>query len=467
MRFRFFHLLSGLVSPLIPLFLCAIFFAPAPVWAMAKKPPAEEPLEIPAPQAAVPQKVMTLGDCFALSLKQSDTIAIKNIDIEKTWADFLKASGILIGEGDFTITDFLQQKDTSGGDFGTTSNATTTNTAPERRQRTFAFSQPLFQGFKSLAGFTAVGSLKKQRVSDRNRAEQLLFLDVARAYHAVLRSDHAIGINEDIRKLLKERMEELVDWEKIGRSRSSEIANAETDLRIVEANLAKSRGEKAIQLRLLEFLTGVPLMTRDFLDIKSEPTPPDPLETFLKFARSRPDVEAARQNVKTVMQSMVSAQSALWPQISLNHNYYEKREGYQAPIHWDVLFTIDVPLYRGGTTLGNIKEAYSNWKQAKHLYSQTLRQAVLDIKRAYESWVSSYEQFKSLKLAVQAAERNYTLQKEDYAHNLVSNLEVLRALEYLNNARLSYNTARYDLLDDFWILQVATGTCCQTPQELH
>jgi outer membrane protein TolC len=456
--------ISLLPSLLLLIIMLAIIFS-QDLWAMAKKPPADDLIEEgQAPIQTSPQPVINLSDSFGFALKRSDELAIKNVEIEKNWADFLKATGVAIGDVDFTMTDFFQEKTDSTS---SSSGYNTTFTKPETRERSFTVNQPLFQGFKSIAALTAVGSISKQRTSDRDRAEQLLFLDVVTAYNAILRSSHDILIITEIRDLLKDRIKELTEWEKIGRSRNSEIANAETNLRSAEANLARSRGERNIQLRFLEFLTGIPLMNRELEDIKSEVSAPDPVQTFLKYAVTRPDVESARQAVKTAFQAIILSQSGLWPSISLNSNVYDRREGIQSPILWDTLFTIEVPLSRGGSTLGGIKEAYSNWKQAKLNLSKKIREAVFEIKRAYEAWVSSYEQYKALDLAVKAAERNYTLQKADYAHNLVSNLEVLQALELLNNTQLAFNHAYYDLLTEYWNLQVATGACCKSVKDLH
>ncbi|MFA6600751.1 MAG: TolC family protein [Candidatus Omnitrophota bacterium] len=433
-------------------------------WAMAKKPGPEAALAEPPKAPPANAAPLALPESFALALKRSEALAIKNVEIEKTWADFLRATGTAIGDVDYTLTDFFQQPLDS--DSGGSSGVSSTYTQEERRERKFVISQPLFQGFKSMAALTAVGSIKRQRSRDRDRAEQVLFLDVVRAYVAVLRSEHDLQITSEIRDLLRNRAKELKDWEAIGRSRLSEIANAETLLQSAEASLARTRGEHAIQRHILEFLTGISLEGRTLADIHSEVTAPDPLQSFVGYARSRPDVQAARESVKTSLQTILIAQSELWPKISLDSNVYDRREGFQGGIHWDALLTMKVPLSRGGTTLGNMKETYSNWKQSKLSYSQTYRLAVLDIQRSYESWVSSYEQYKSLEQAVKSADQNYVLQKDDYAHNLVSNLEVLQALESLNNTRLNFNHAYYDLQVEYWNLQVACGSCCHSPTDI-
>ncbi len=421
---------------------------------MAKKPPAE----IPASPAKVKLKALSIQDCYQLALKRSETLAIKNVDIEKTWADFLKATSIALGTVDFEITDFFQQKQKNPPPSGTGSSNTTN---PEIRQRQFSITQPLFQGFKALGAIRGAGSLRKQMIAERDRAEQLLFMDVADSFYSLIRYDKEIRITEEILKLYQERIEELVEREKIGRSRSSEVISVKARMEAKQGELIAAKGKRLIAQRFLEFLTGIPLDNRLFVDTLKVREEPDSLATYLEGTATRPDVIAAEENQKTNEQGIVIAQSDLWPTFNLNSNYYEHREGASAGIDWDVLFTFDIPLFRGGGTLGSIKEAWSNFKQSKLNVSRTKRLAELEVQQAYDQWISSLNQHKVYQLAAESANESYELERTDYVHSLVSNLDVLQALEVLNNAMLDENRTYYALKHDYWALQVATGTCCK------
>ena len=63
--------------------------------------------------------------------------------------------------------------------------------------------------------------------------------------------------------------------------------------------------------------------------------------------------------------------------------------------------------------------------------------------------------------ALKSAELNYSLQKEDYRNNLVSNLDVLTAIQNFGNTRRSYMNAFYEKKRMFWQLEVATGNIIQ------
>ena len=438
------------MSLLFPL-LYFLFFALPEVGAMGKRPPLPPNPEALSTPAKFPP--LALNDCYELALKRSETVAIQKEDIKETEAQFFKAAGEALGDVDFIVTN-TKQENPSGGEG---SSVTNSFTDPERLESKFVIKQPLFQGFKALGALTGAGSLKKEQKEEWIRAKQLLFLDVARAFYGFLREKEDLGIIEGIDSLFEERIKDLVKRERIGRSRPSEVATAEARMKVLEAERARTRGTFAVAKHLLEFLTGIPLDGRGLREEELPKKPPQELARYLETAQGRADVEAARQSVKTAWRSVIVAQSALWPELSLEHNQYQRREGIQANIHWDLLFKVDVPLFRGGETVGKVKEAVSRWKKEKLAYSLVRRRAKLEIEESYQNWIASLEQTQALKEAVRASEENFRLQKEEYARNLVSNLDVLTALESLYQTRRDANRAYYQMKENYWALRISVG----------
>ena len=188
-----------------------IYFVTIPnAFPMAKKPP-QAPIrqEIVTPE---PKPLYTLRDCYELSLKRSETIAIRKEAIEETEAEFLKAGGEIFGDVDFVMTDFRQDapRQPVFTSSSTSSDVGRSSTAYDRRERKFVITQPLFQGFKSIAALGAAGSLRKQRKQERIRAEQLLFFDVARAFYDVIEQKRNVEIIEEIRKSFLERIDSVL-----------------------------------------------------------------------------------------------------------------------------------------------------------------------------------------------------------------------------------------------------------------
>lgn len=426
-------------------------------WAMARRP---SELPAAASQPAAAQESLTLDKAYELALARSEVLASRQVDIELSRADFLEAGGEFIGDLDYQML-HSRQKDFGGN--STDGGATQTLTRSTRRTRQWVFTQPIFQGFRSTGVITGSASLRKQRIAEKRRAEHVLFLDVATSYYSLLRLEHDIAITRNILGLFEDRTKELSDREGIGKSRVSEVATARARKKQIEATLAQEEGAQRVELRMLEFLTGIPLEDRALTDIPEflAPAPESSIRNYLEYAQPRPDVEAAYQAYKTAGRKVIVAQSELWPDITVDGNLYERREGFQDGIDWDVLFTVNIPIVKGGTTFGAIARAMALKKQAEFRYREALRFARMEIQQAYEAWQSSWKEYQALQEAVKADRENYELQKQDYEHNLVNNLDVLEALEFLNNSRLNTNEAAFEYKLNYWRLQIAAGNCCE------
>ena len=177
----------------------------------------------------------------------------------------------------------------------------------------------------------------------------------------------------------------------------------------------------------------------------------------LKSATTRSDVKAAEQAVKTAWRGIVVAQSGFWPTISLYHDQYVRRPSSLAGIDWDTLIRFDVPLFSGTETVGQVKDSIGILKQKKLYFSLARRQAELDIKQSYQIWLSARQTDALLQEAVRDAENNYATQSEEYTRSLVSNLDVLAALESLQNTRQRQNLTYYVMKQDEAAFRVAIG----------
>lgn len=345
----------------------------------------------------------------------------------------------------------MKSADLGGGSLGSTF------VDPDKQESKFTISQPLFQGLKAVGALTGAGSYRQEQKENWIRAKELLYQDVARAFYGFLLYQKELQIIREIHELLRQRIQELEEREKIGRSRLSEVASARTRLKVLEADLAGVKGSLAAVQYLLEFLIGTELQGIRLEDDHSQDPPAGSLLDYLKRADTRSDVKAAQQSVKTAWRGIVVAQSGFWPTLSIDHNQYMRREGFTASIDWDTLFKFDLPLFSGGATVGQLKDSISILKQKKLSFSLARRQAEMEIKQDYEGWRFSREQYLALGEAVKAAEENYELQSDEYRHSLVSNLDVLAALESLHQTRQNANQAYYRMRQDEARLKVAIG----------
>ncbi len=410
--------------------------------------PLTPPFSAPSPEARETRPTvqpLTLAGCYRLALQQSETIAIQQERLKETEGRFLQALSAALPRASFALSQ--RRQDGSGG------SAFTLRDVPERK---LAFTQPLFSGFKEFAAMAGARAERRQRTHEKTRAEHLLFLDVVSAFYGLLEYREDLKALEAIRLGLLQRIDELRARERLGRSRPSEVVSAESQLRRIEAEVERVRGLETISRQMLEFLTGMEEI-QDVTDEEVSRPPPASAEASLSKANARPDVQAAEEASRVAARELNIAQAKLFPTVNLESNYYTKRVGASSGVDWDVIVKVDVPIFQGGQAVGGIRESAARARQARLQLAQAQRTAELDIRDALAALETGVDRRDLLERAWQAAEEDYRLQVEDYRLNLVNNLNVLDALQRLEDAKRDVLHAQYEVKRLSWRLRVATG----------
>lgn len=386
---------------------------------------------------------LTLKQCYHLALKRSETIAIDSQVIKEAEAQFWQSLSGVLPQVNYVISQTKQDRGSGDNPQGS-------------RYRKFTFSQPLFSGFKEYAAIAAAKAQHKQRESQLQRAKQLLFTDVSDAFYFLQSYQEDLQAIEDIRKALVDRLALLKQRQSIGRSRESEVASAQASLYRIEADQEGVRSQLEVARQLLEFLIGQPVTT-----IQDEDLPNDSvlsMEEFASHADHRPDVEAAKEAVVVAQKSVTIARAGFFPTVSLNGNSWNQRTATSSSdIDWDVTLNVNVPIFTGTQTIGAVKQAQAQEKEAVLSLSRTKRSAVLDIQNAYTKFVLDQKKEMALKRAVDAAYRNYFLQEADYKNSLVNNLDVLQALQDWESERRDHIAAQNETKRFYWSLKAAIG----------
>ncbi|MDP2921807.1 MAG: TolC family protein [Candidatus Omnitrophota bacterium] len=388
---------------------------------------------------------LTLDECYQLALKQSETIAINSEIIKEAEAHFTQALGAILPQVSFVRTQTNQDSERAFSSYNH-------NGSFESK---FVFKQTLFSGFKEFAGMAGSRLEQKQRINEKKRAEELLFVDVSDAFYLLLEEQEDLKTMGLIRKALNDRILELKKREDIGRSRHSEIVNTETQLYNIEAEIQLVKSQELIAKELMAFLIG-----RDpgaLLDKEDTPDSLEPESFYTDNFRSRSDVKAYDFAAGVAKKEAYIAKAALLPTVTVEGNYYEKRNTAPLDTTWSTVLKVSVPIFEGTTTYGNIAEANAESREAELEYARAKRLAIQDIHDSYINAYSAILRSNAMEKALKSAELNYSLQKDDYKNNLVSNLEVLTAIQNFSNTRRDYMHALYEKKRMYWQLKAAAG----------
>nr|MBU1328818.1 TolC family protein [Candidatus Omnitrophota bacterium] len=388
---------------------------------------------------------LKLDECYSLALKRSETIAIDSELIGEAEARFLQALGTILPQVSFVWTQTNQDSERAFSSYNR-------NGSFESK---FVFKQTLFSGFKEFAGMKGSSLEKSQRIYEKRRAEHLLFVDVADAFYLLLEQQEDLKTIGLIRKALNDRVSELKKREEIGRSRYSEVVNAESQLYNIEADIQVVKSQELIAKELLSFLIGTdPGALSDEANI---PNSLGPEALYNSHADLRPDVKAYGFATGVAQKEAYIAKTALLPVVTLEGDYYERRNTTPLDVDWSTILKVSVPIFEGTTQYGNIKQANAKAREAQLQYQQAKRLANQDIHDSYVRAYSAILRFNAMEKALKSAELNYSLQKEDYKNNLVSNLDVLTAIQNFSDTRRSYMHTLYEKKRTYWQLQAAVG----------
>ncbi|MFH1022239.1 MAG: TolC family protein [Planctomycetota bacterium] len=398
---------------------------------------AEEPA--PAP-AATPGRVVTLDEAFERAVLRSETLAIRREAVNEAEA---KIAGMRAGVKPILSAraDLFRQRDIAGFD-------------PEQREAALTLTQPLFHGFREFILIRAAKAGREAVVLDERRALDLLYADVAQAYLELLVRRKELDIRRQIEKSAAERIEDLRNREKIGRSRRSEVLAMEAYLAELEAARKGAEGDERAAREPLRFLTGL-----EEVFVPAELPDPALRETgpFLARCPYRADVEARRRDAEGARATARAARRDPWPSLDLGGNYYLHREGLSEDVDWDVTLSLEIPLYAGGAYRSKIRQAEARRGAAELGSHLALRQAEAEVRLAAERLAAGVAEWEAFRRAADLAGDNVSALLEEYRFGRATNQDVLAGLDKMLQTRLKRETVRAEALLAAARLEVAAG----------
>lgn len=406
----------------------------------------------PFPLYSEEKGILTLEEAFQKALRRSESVAIQEESIRVAEAHYLRALGTILPRINAKGTELLQDTANTAGGEGSVG---TTFTRRSRPEVALTVHQPLFQGLRE---FKALGISKSERQKNslqRDRAEQLLFSDVALAYYSILELEKEEKILDSIHETLQQRRSELVERVHLGKSREGEILTVEAETSSLQGDIERLRGQIQGAREMLAFLVGEEASQR--LADRFQVPPIKPIQNYLQSLEARPDLLASEKEVKLARGEYEFQKGGRYPSLSMDANYYPYRVGFLKDINWDVLFTLNIPLFQGGATRGLIHEAKANLRQTELKSYEAHRMAERDIRQAHASVIASQKRENALRLAESKNAANYKTDLEDYRLGLINHLDVLQGLRNWQSSRIDANRAYFQTKLDYLKLLLSSG----------
>lgn len=323
--------------------------------------------------------------------------------------------------------------------------------------------QPVFDTAKWF-GYKKSQLITEQAALQFDLDQQQLIQRTVDAYLGVLRAMSALDTAQAQERALQRRLEQVNAQFEVGVIAITDVQEAQASFDNAVVQRIDAEGALSNSYEALERLSGQRVTAVDPLreDYPIEPVLPTEADPWLEKARNGNIALKLRElGVETSRRDTQIARSGHQPRVNLEANYgYSESEFNGRP--WDdsssVALTLSVPLFSGGATSSQVRQAqqnlyaaqYEREDQYRNLTEQT-RSLLRDLQTSVQSVKARMQSIKSRETALRATEEGFNVG----TRNVV---DVLQAEQALYQARLDYATARLNHVSTLFRFKQQLGT---------
>ncbi len=294
---------------------------------------------------------------------------------------------------------------------------------------------------------------------------QALILRVAKAYFDVLTAEESLTSAIAEKSAVGQQLKQTQEKFDVGLIAITDVRDAQAQFDLTSANAIAAQATLESAQEALRAITG---SLPDVLDPLSEEMPltapePQDIDQWVETAKENNlQLKAAAYGVAAAKQGIEASRAGHYPTLDLVAQYGSQDDtgGFQEGTSDQTSIGLDlvVPLYSGGRTSAQVKQAEAQYKQAKKNHELALRTAVQQVRASYLNVISSMSQVKALKQALKSTETAAEAAQAGYDVGTRTSVDVLLALQQTYRAQRNYSVARSNYILSTLQLKQAAGT---------
>jgi outer membrane protein TolC len=323
------------------------------------------------------------------------------------------------------------------------------------------FQVPLGTSFTgSLANvstYEAAGQTAQQQAMLLLNERETILLQVAQSYYACLKAERQIAVYEQSVDSKAEKVRDQEARLKLGAVRPLDVASSQSDLAATRVSLTQAHADAANARSALARLMGVDRVRGELVDDFETPASVAPLEAWQMLGfNNRQDFIAAAKATESARLKVDGAIREYFPSVTINFNYFLYNDPTSTQV-WTNGVTGNLPIFSALSIEGDVRAAWSLYRQAGLTESQTRRQVLDDVNEGYENLQNAREQVAELQVEVQAARQAADLAEKSYQLGSLSNVDRLTQQDNFLNAQLNLLTEQFSEKSSYLNLLRATG----------
>lgn len=314
-----------------------------------------------------------------------------------------------------------------------------------------SFQAPVVGGINLFRGGYDIANLKAAEATILQRRELLfdtqeaVLINVAQAYYAVLRAEQSADVLRQTLKLQEARLADVTTQFQNGLAIQLTVSQTRAQVDQTRVDLVQADGDVRNGRSTLALLMGVPRVDGPLRD---DFQPPQLIESEQELEAvaldHRRDLAAARDATEAARKIVDRSVAEYYPSVSLNVQGFLYREFYSDASKWNAILSMNLPIFSAGLIEADVRQAWSQLRQAKLSESYTQRQVLSDVQTAYENLQTADRRVQELNDEVAAADEAFRQAQSAFRNSLAVYLDVLTAQDQLLSAQLQLTSAQFD-----------------------
>ncbi|MFS2160529.1 TolC family outer membrane protein [Pseudomonas sp. Pseusp122] len=341
--------------------------------------------------------------------------------------------------------------------------------------------QPIFRADRWFQ-LKAAKSVNEQAALQLSATEQNLILQSATDYFSVLRAQDNLATAKAEEAAFKRQLDQANERFDVGLSDKTDVLQAQAGYDTSRANriVAKQRVEDAFQAL-------VTLTNRDYNAIEGivhtlpvlPPTPNDAKAWVDTASQQNLNLQASNYAVSAAEETLRQRKAGHAPTVDAvvsykrgdndalgfsNPNYTGQNYGGDVEQR-SIGLELNIPLYSGGLTSSQVREAYARLSQSEQQRESLRRQVVENTRNLHRAVNTDVEQVQARKQSIISNQSALEATEIGYQVGTRNIVDVLDAQRQLYASVRDYNNTRYDYIIDNLRLKQAAGTL--SPSDLQ
>lgn len=396
---------------------------------------------------------LLLNDMIDVAIENHPKIHVEKYTIKSSEKDLNQAIGEYYPKVDYNID--YGKRDT----INTPNRGESTKTNYKGYTSSISVTQNLFNGFASTAKVEQSEEILRSKVISKEIAIDNLTLDVVNSYSNIIK----------YKKLIKIQTESIKNFNKYNdiTLKNTKLTGKQTDYLVVSSKLEKLNSDFLENKWLLrKYQEQFRQLTGKTLPDEAKISPLSFVEILnlsesINFLDSQRNILIdAKNNIDIQKQEINLAKSELYPKIDLELSSSKGKDLDQFETAYDenkVLLKLKYNIFNGMIDKNNIEKRRINHLRAESNYDNILKEVEEKIIVSYELYISSKEKVQRLANYVDKQNKLVDMYQIEFNTGKLSLLTLVNSIQDLNDARVTYTNAYFELINSTYTLAYELG----------